>query len=80
MLQDREPMQKIISNQRAFSIDRFRLRNDLPILASHLDLLFDERKGRESVHDNGRKKGDSDPNEIVLYRNLLYSTFKFKTF
>ena len=34
---------------RSSIIDRFRLRNDLPILVSHFYLLLDERKGRESA-------------------------------
>ena len=31
-------------------------------MVSHFNILFDERKGKESVCDNGRKKEDSDPN------------------
>ena len=61
-----------------FAIVRFRMRNNLPILVSHFNILFDERKGKESVCDNGRKKEDSDPNEIS--RDLLFTTFKFKLF
>ena len=55
---------------------QFCLRDDLPIFLSHFDILFDERNGRECVCDNGRKKGDSDPNGIGLYRDLLLTTFK----
>ena len=62
--------------KKSFLRDQFRLRDDLPILVGHFDILFDERKGRESVCDNGRKKGDSDPNGIGVYRDLLLTTFK----
>ena len=56
--------------QRYLRIDRFRLESDLLVLVSHLYLLRDDRKGRESTRVKLRmKRGreDSDPNGIGLY-------------
>ena len=50
-------------------MDRFRLRNDLPILVSHFYLQRDERKVRENARVKlGKKRGrdTSDPNGIGL--------------
>ena len=46
--------------QASLPIDRFRLRNDLPKLLSHIYLLRDERKKRDNAHVRWREKGERE--------------------